>query len=611
MGRRHTASMLDHVKTLDNLTRESYEMMMSRAGRLLHIEGLVSQTQLEEAARQQSLDGGTIGLHLVRAGVVREGALTEIFCQHLGLEEATADELEGITAEVAGALEPDLTVGSRVVPLELLGDDWLSVGMTDPTDDKTVAEVARQSGRRLILKVIPETEASLTLERIYGTSRPADLPSWSSARDSDPTPSDVLSESDEFDIDIEEGSATTSRRFRAPVVLEGKYDKISPDELPPDADAGYIPLTQVKRRPPGPKASDPVIHVQSVDVGPRPEIATPVPDEPSPGPQEREPVAPGTPLHEEILETLQGVVPLENVKSSPPPQPADEKTAMGPLDIPPPPHRYEAPTERDLPSSRPPTPAPQPTARHRSSSQPPPAQASATPRELPSNGPPSPKPEPYAGVPGGETWEYYDDADDGRQTALEVERPEDQRKRSRRDTLIDLPKIDAANWAGQSELSIDELLEGLEHVASRDEAIQLSLSYMASICRRAAFFVLKRGVVEGFDALGPNLSLEQVRSIWIPLSSRSTLCEAVASKSIRTGPIGDSRTDAIFCAALGGRRGDSIIVPIKLGSRVVSVLYGDDLRESAPTLEHLESVADGLSRTLARLLIREKHRGSP
>jgi hypothetical protein len=515
-------------------------MAMSRAGRLLLAEGLVTPEQLGEAARQQSLNGGTIGLHLVRAGVVREGMLTTILCSKLGLPLVSDDDLQRITPEIAALLPREVAVVSRVVPLETHESPWLSVAMSDPTDDRTVAEVARITGYRLRLRVAPESELSLTLERLYGTSRPVDLPEWNENRETRPTGPPETEDDDAF----REPEPTTSRRFRAPVVLEGRYEKISPDELPPDADAGYIPLTNIKKRPPGAQASKQVIQVKSVAIGPG-------------GDETAGDGAARPPLSTESLERI-----ARHISNLPEAEPHASRAPAG-------------------------------------------ARASGT---------------PALELGGDETW----DIDDGSASAeLSIGRAPksrppmilDPRLADRpidtHDTLIDLPKVDASHWAGSAANPLGEFIRGITRAESRDEAVQVSLSYMASYCRRAAFFVLKRGVVEGFDALGPNLSLEQVRSIWIPLSSRSSLCEAVASKSVRVGSIGDTRVDAIFCAALGGRKGDSLIVPVVLGPRVVAVLYGDDLRDTPPPLADVESVAQALGEALGRVVVQDKKRSAP
>lgn len=527
---------------------------MSRAGRLLLAEGLVSQEQLEDAARQQSLKGGTIGLHLVRAGVVREGTLTSLLCSQLKLDEVADDDLQFIEPDVASLLPAEVAVISRVVPLEMVDDKWLAVAMSDPTDDRTVAEVARLTGLRLVIKVAQESELSLTLERLYGTSRPSELPEWNDTRET--RPSGTLANDDDV-YAFEEPESTSSRRFRAPVVLEGKYEKITPDDLPPDADAGYIPLTQVKRRPPGAKPTENVIQVKNVAIVHEGETH----DELSTGESADSPPPP----FEELAQRLRTLTEPEPKRHGTKPSPSAKNSS----------DRYRPPTPSNIP-----------------------------PKEAPVQ---SKNP---AEVTGGDTWDIEETETESQLEIIEnpvvTETAKPARRPGRRDTLMDLPKIDTGHWSGSSAKSLEDFIEDVNQAATRDEVIQASLSFIASYCRRAAFFVLKRGVVEGFDALGPNLSLDQVRSIWIPLSSRSTICKSITSKSIRIGPIGDTRVDAIFCAALGGRKGDSIIIPVTIANRAVSVLYGDDLRGNPPALEDIQTVADTLSDVLSKIVVQEK-----
>jgi hypothetical protein len=129
---------------------------------------------------------------------------------------------------------------------------------------------------------------------------------------------------------------------------------------------------------------------------------------------------------------------------------------------------------------------------------------------------------------------------------------------------------------------------------------------MLSHCRRAAFFTIKRSVIEGFDAAGERIDPDLVKGVWIPLASPSTLRDACEAKRPRIGPIGHTRTDGIFVSATGGRHGDAIMVPIVVGDRVVSLLFGDDIRRTAPPPEVLERLSATLARTLTQILRKQR-----
>ena len=99
--------------------------------------------------------------------------------------------------------------------------------------------------------------------------------------------------------------------------------------------------------------------------------------------------------------------------------------------------------------------------------------------------------------------------------------------------------------------------------------------------------VVKRGVVEGFHARGKGIDRDLVRSVWIPLASPSSLRDVAVSRRPRIGPVGNTRSDAIFISSVGGRRGDAVLVPCLVGSsrKVVAILYGDDLIGPPPSVD--------------------------
>lgn len=552
---------------------------MSRAGRFLLEEGLVSRAQLESAALQQSVSGGTIGLHLVRAGVVREGELTRLLCDRTGLEEVHPGDLSDVHPDVISTLTPSLAVEYRVLPLAVDGV-WLTVATADPSDDRAVAEVARHTGLRLVLKVAPESEMSLALKRYYGTSDPLDLDelseppnlAWSFGPAESPSP--VRLEPSPGIPNKQQRRRTS--RFRAPAVLEGSYERIAPDELPPDASAGYIPLTKVKSRPSPRASSRSVIPVRSVQVGAdRPSVASspPPPDEGPAAPpvMERQPAQPDIKESSGTWTGLPQVAPDSapdpSLPASPSPPPSDEPCAdieseiilltqvvkseeTEDIDV----------VGADLP--------------HVIGEAPPELAPDVTGLKIPAQARPSYKPPPPM------------------QLSLD----------SRvRDQVQDHPSRN---------LGPDEVIAEISKATSRDAAIEIALEYLEQHCRRVALFIVRRGVIEGYRSQSTSLSTDQIKSIWIPLSSPSTLNDVVASREIRIGPVGSTRTDAIFCASLGGRRGDSILVPILVGNRVVSLLYGDDLKHKPPSHAVIQRLSNELGQALRRLVVEEKKRST-
>jgi hypothetical protein len=474
---------------------------MSRAGRALLEQELISAVQLEQAARQQNLAGGTVGLHLVQAGVVREQVLIDVFVE-LGFELVDEDQLASVPLATGELLPASLAVVRRVVPVEQLDERWLSVAMADPSDDRTVAEVSRHTGYRLVVKAAAESEMSLALKRLYGAAHPSELTGRGGAHEGPPPtpgPCESASPLHEPGPTPPPSSSKQAGRSRAPVLLEGRYERIPADELPEDADAGYIPLTRMKKRSLRAPAPEAVIRVKTVDLGPA--------EEPR-----REP-----PKTKEIYAGL-GRKP-----SRPPAGPEAKRPSAVPVP--------------------PATPALSPLAPRRVSTlpMPPPASTGSAPAGAQEQGAPSAESPP----PGG------------------------------------FHKVFSAT--------------------NRDSAVAAAFDVLAD-CQRVAFFVVTRGVVEGYAGRGADLTSQQVASVWIPLSSASMVQQVVTSGKIYVGPPGQNRTDALFFGALGGMRGDCLVVPVQLGDRVIALLYGDSFGPVAPPLELLGQLAKVLADVLGRLL---------
>ena len=436
---------------------------MSRAGRLLLAAGLVTEAQLGEAADLKGTVGGTLGLNLVRAGALDERALRQAFVEGLGLEPVDEASLFSVSDRLAALVPARVAVELRAVPVALDGD-LLVVAVADPTDDAALASLRRATGLRLLVQVASESAVSAALERLYGTAAPSALPVASASPPASPAPAPALltMERRKTKPPPRTDGAGDERISRPAVLLEGSYEKIRPADLPGDASAGYIPLTEVKRSGSTPPPAA-VVEVRPIHVGAQRGTASP-----------------------------------ERAAS---PKPVPKRGAAGST---PPPRSPE--DSWDVPA---------------------------------------PEPAPAGSLQGG-------------------------------------PR------------QLETIVRAVAEADRREGAVALALEAMLGPCRRAAFFTVKRTIVEGHAAAGAGLDRNTVRQVWIPLASPSTLRQACEARKPLVGPLGDSRTDKIFAAALGGRKGDSVLVPVVVGGQVVGLLYGDDLRSTAPSTAAIERLGAAL-----------------
>ncbi len=95
---------------------------------------------------------------------------------------------------------------------------------------------------------------------------------------------------------------------------------------------------------------------------------------------------------------------------------------------------------------------------------------------------------------------------------------------------------------------------------------------------------------------------EGIRNLWIPLDGTSVLSEVVAAGHSFRGPLPHTEASELLVSELGGGwPAESIVLPVKVGPRVVAVLYGDAMLggKAIPTLAHLEARLEEIGATMA------------
>ncbi|MFO8072209.1 MAG: hypothetical protein R6V85_10085 [Polyangia bacterium] len=171
------------------------------------------------------------------------------------------------------------------------------------------------------------------------------------------------------------------------------------------------------------------------------------------------------------------------------------------------------------------------------------------------------------------------------------------RREARRDSD---PERDGQARRGPSE---GELIDAIARSDSRDEAISLALRYLLRLADRAAFFVVRRGEIRGFDIDGQDTSKESIRSFWIPATAPSALARAVEDREMQLGPLTRHPADGVLSAALGGRPDRALVIPVLLRSRVVGLFYADGLRVDVPPWSRLTRLAEAVAGSLSRAIL--------
>lgn len=164
--------------------------------------------------------------------------------------------------------------------------------------------------------------------------------------------------------------------------------------------------------------------------------------------------------------------------------------------------------------------------------------------------------------------------------------------------------------AAPAALTVEALhpLSELSLAEDRDAIARVCVRALSLVGERAVFFVVKKGVVQGWDgaAATPSLaglSREALQNLWIPITARSVFREAQERSGHYEGPLTDSSADSILAAAIGGRPTSVLLSAIDVRSRTVAFLYVDNPEDVSGARERLSELSAAASSALERVLL--------
>jgi len=167
-----------------------------------------------------------------------------------------------------------------------------------------------------------------------------------------------------------------------------------------------------------------------------------------------------------------------------------------------------------------------------------------------------------------------------------------------------LPAEAALGAASTRAMSEGEVIAAIGDAGDRDAVVALALDYLRRFASRAAFFVVKRGEIRGFDIVDEASHRDAARSLWFPLSAPSTLRRVAEERQVYVGPIGKTSADAVLSAALGGKPERVILLPIALKGKTVGLLMADGFSAAAPPRTRLERLSAVVAEAFTRLIAR-------
>ncbi|MCX4245667.1 GspE/PulE/PilB domain-containing protein [Paraliomyxa miuraensis] len=150
------------------------------------------------------------------------------------------------------------------------------------------------------------------------------------------------------------------------------------------------------------------------------------------------------------------------------------------------------------------------------------------------------------------------------------------------------------------------VLPRLVAAANRDEITHVLLDFLAEGFSRVIMFVHLQQQLRGRDARGDDLLLEAITQVRIPTTGPSLFRDVIERGGPHFGPWrSDTKINAAFGQAMGGIRGNVLLLPVKLRERVPVVVYAAGTHHPVDP-RSLHELVEGVSGALERLIFRRK-----
>jgi hypothetical protein len=493
---------------------------MSVLGTMMLRAGLLSESQVAAADEHAAKHSSSHVDAILELGLADEDTLVAFLASKLMIPRVRSSVLERVDHHTLSRLSPVVAWDYKCMPVS--GDEIgnLTVVMADPTDARAIEVIIEQTGAYLVRAVSTLTDIRRALEHHYG-------------------PEEAVRQ--RAAMEAERAAEERAAPQPAPPVAAPPAAPYMSQEAPPAAPAA--PYMSQEAPPPAPAAP----YMSQGTLG--------IPDD--------DDDVPITSAHGAAEEVNSG--PHEQSWGAPPPDSAPEAPAamidpherptVVETQAPRGPRRTRARTPWNPPLSGGTTIPPSegvPAVAPPAAAAPPPAAPPAAEPPPPAAEPPPPAAEPPAAEPPA--------------AAPPAAEP----------PVAAPPSAPAAEGAPipLSPEAFARILPRLEAASDRDEVTTLLLDFLGAGFERVILFVHSHNELRGLDARGKDLLVEAVRQVRIPSTGTSMFSEVIERGGPYFGPArSSSKIDQAFSQALGGIRGNVLLLPIKLGSKVPLVLW--------------------------------------
>ena len=144
---------IDATTTAQIRTTTEIRQKKLRLGEALIEQGLINQTQLDDALKRQAQVGGHLGSILIDLGYITLDTLIEALGKSLGFPGVNLFK-RNISEKVLKSIPKDKITSLHVIPIAA-DEHNITLAMAEPQDMKTISELEFQLGKKIRPVVVP------------------------------------------------------------------------------------------------------------------------------------------------------------------------------------------------------------------------------------------------------------------------------------------------------------------------------------------------------------------------------------------------------------------------------------------------------------------------
>jgi len=143
-------------------------VIISKIGRMLIADRLITEEQLEKALAYQQKEGGRLGSILVKLGYIQEQTLLQFLSKQYGVQSVDLSKID-IDSSVTKLIPLEVVQKYNVIPIRRVGA-VLTMAMMDPSNIFAIDDIKFMTGYDIEVVVSSESTIMATMSKLYDTS---------------------------------------------------------------------------------------------------------------------------------------------------------------------------------------------------------------------------------------------------------------------------------------------------------------------------------------------------------------------------------------------------------------------------------------------------------